>query len=68
MAVSEELREIAARVRNWGRWGDDDQIGCRLQVRRIVGLHGLNAHLPHSVHETAFNFFGVRLQQPRHPL
>ena len=28
MAVSEELREIAARVRNWGRWGDDDQIGC----------------------------------------
>jgi kynurenine formamidase len=27
MALSPELPELAARVRNWGRWGDDDQIG-----------------------------------------
>ncbi len=27
MAFSEELRELAAKVRNWGRWGDDDQVG-----------------------------------------
>lgn len=27
MAFSEELRDLAARVRNWGRWGDDDQAG-----------------------------------------
>ena len=27
MAFSEELRELAERVSNWGRWGDDDQAG-----------------------------------------
>jgi kynurenine formamidase len=27
MATSPELRELADRVRNWGRWGDDDQAG-----------------------------------------
>ncbi len=27
MAFSDELRELSDRVRNWGRWGDDDQIG-----------------------------------------
>ncbi|MEZ5320927.1 MAG: cyclase family protein [Microthrixaceae bacterium] len=28
MAVSPEVLETAARVSNWGRWGDDDQLGC----------------------------------------
>lgn len=28
MAFSEEHRELAAKVSNWGRWGDDDQLGC----------------------------------------
>jgi kynurenine formamidase len=28
VAFSEELRELAARVSNWGRWGEDDQLGC----------------------------------------
>lgn len=28
MAFSEELRELSARASNWGRWGDDDQLGC----------------------------------------
>src|SRR5919202_3990926 len=23
----DELREIASRIGNWGRWGDDDQVG-----------------------------------------
>jgi kynurenine formamidase len=27
MSVPEQFAEIAARVRNWGRWGDDDQLG-----------------------------------------
>ena len=27
MPLSDELRETAERVRNWGRWGDDDQAG-----------------------------------------
>jgi kynurenine formamidase len=25
--MSEQWREVAERVRNWGRWGDDDQVG-----------------------------------------
>ena len=27
MALSERFIEISARVRNWGRWGDDDELG-----------------------------------------
>lgn len=27
MALSEEVVERARKVRNWGRWGDDDQVG-----------------------------------------
>jgi len=27
VASAEELEEIAARINNWGRWGDDDQLG-----------------------------------------
>ena len=27
MPMSEEFQALSARVRNWGRWGDDDQIG-----------------------------------------
>ncbi len=27
MALPAEVKELAAKVRNWGRWGDDDQIG-----------------------------------------
>ena len=27
MPFSEELRAVGDRVRNWGRWGDDDQAG-----------------------------------------
>ena len=27
MAFSEDLRQLSDRVRNWGRWGDDDERG-----------------------------------------
>ena len=27
MALPPEVKELAAKVRNWGRWGDDDEIG-----------------------------------------
>ncbi len=27
MALPEEVKELALRVRNWGRWGDQDEIG-----------------------------------------
>ncbi len=28
MSLPAELVELAQRVSNWGRWGDDDQLGC----------------------------------------
>ncbi|CAN5484313.1 cyclase family protein [soil metagenome] len=28
MPLPEELTELAAKVSNWGRWGDDDELGC----------------------------------------
>jgi kynurenine formamidase len=28
MPLPGELSELAARVSNWGRWGDDDELGC----------------------------------------
>ena len=28
MPLPEELAELAAKVSNWGRWGDDDELGC----------------------------------------
>jgi kynurenine formamidase len=27
MAIPESFRELAAKVNNWGRWGDDDELG-----------------------------------------
>jgi kynurenine formamidase len=27
MALPSDVKELAAKVRNWGRWGDDDEIG-----------------------------------------
>ena len=27
MALPDEVKALASRVRNWGRWGDDDEIG-----------------------------------------
>ena len=28
MTISPEVLELGTRVSNWGRWGDDDQLGC----------------------------------------
>ena len=25
--MADEWREVAEKVRNWGRWGDDDELG-----------------------------------------
>ena len=28
MALSDEVRDLGTKLSNWGRWGDDDQLGC----------------------------------------
>lgn len=40
MALSETLREVADRVRNWGRWGDDDQVGTLNLIDPAAVLRG----------------------------
>lgn len=43
MPFSEEYRELAGRVRNWGRWGDDDQAGTMNLVDPAAVLRGVGA-------------------------
>ena len=40
MALPEEFHEIARKVRNWGRWGDDDEIGTMNLVTDEVVRRG----------------------------
>lgn len=43
MAFSEEHRQLAAKVSNWGRWGDDDQLGCANLLTPASTLRGAAA-------------------------
>lgn len=43
MAVPERFAEVAARVRNWGRWGRDDQLGTLNLVDDAARLRGVRS-------------------------
>jgi kynurenine formamidase len=43
MALPPELKELAARVSNWGRWGEDDQRGTLNLIDRAAVLRGVAA-------------------------
>ena len=43
MAVSARFTEIAARVRNWGRWGPDDQLGTLNLVDDAARRRGVHS-------------------------
>ena len=43
MPLSDELRELAGRVSNWGRWGDDDERGTLNLVDADAARRGLDA-------------------------
>ncbi|MCC5952638.1 MAG: cyclase family protein [Acidimicrobiia bacterium] len=50
MPLSDELRELAAEVSNWGRWGDDDEVGTAnlidaAAVQRGLAAAGAGRHL-----------------------
>ncbi len=60
MAVPERFAEVAARVRNWGRWGPDDQLGTlnliddaarRRGVESVRGGEAISLALPLSAAE-----------------
>ena len=43
MAFSDEHRRLAAKVSNWGRWGDDDQLGCGNFLTPVAATRGAAA-------------------------
>ncbi len=43
MSLPTELRELAAQVSNWGRWGDDDELGTLNLVDAAAVQRGLAA-------------------------
>lgn len=43
MPFSPEARELAQKVSNWGRWGDDDQVGCGNLLTAEATARGLAA-------------------------
>ena len=43
MALPPELKDLAARVSNWGRWGEDDQRGTLNLIDRAAVLRGVGA-------------------------
>ena len=43
MALPPDLKELAARVSNWGRWGDDDQRGTVNLIDQTAVLRGVAA-------------------------
>lgn len=43
MALSAEVRDLAERVSNWGRWGDDDQLGCGNLLTPVAASRGAAA-------------------------
>lgn len=43
MAVPARFAEVAARVRNWGRWGPEDQIGTLNLIDDAARLRGVQA-------------------------
>jgi kynurenine formamidase len=43
VAVPARFAEVAARVRNWGRWGPDDQIGTLNLIDEAARLRGVQA-------------------------
>src|SRR5690242_1397324 len=43
MALPEQLQELARRVSNWGRWGDDDERGTLNLIDAAAVLRGVAA-------------------------
>ena len=43
MALPPHLKDMAARVSNWGRWGDDDQRGTLNLIDQAAVLRGVAA-------------------------
>ncbi len=43
MAIPEVLAELSSKVSNWGRWGDDDELGCGNLLTDASALRGVRS-------------------------
>ena len=43
MPLPEDITELAAEVSNWGRWGDDDELGCGNLLTAETARRGTDA-------------------------
>jgi len=55
--MSDNWREVAERVRNWGKWGDSDQIGTLNYItpEKIIAASRLVTHGYGKTHFVATN-------------
>lgn len=70
MAFSEHLRTVSDHVRNWGRWGDDDQRGTLNFLDAEAVLRGVGSVRDGSVHSLAVELKadGIQVGQPANRL
>lgn len=66
MPLPEHLAELAERVSNWGRWGDEDELGCGNLLTEEATRRGLAASRSgHSVDLTVeLRLDGIQIGQP----
>jgi kynurenine formamidase len=66
MAISPEVRELAARVRNWGRWGEGDQAGTANLITPEAVLRGVGTVRTGERHSlaVALREDGIQVGQP----
>ena len=76
MPLTPEFHELAAKVRNWGRWGDDDRIGTlnlidaearRRAAASVVTGRAFSLAIPLSINGPQMGFIGKR-QNPLHTM
>ena len=76
MPLTPEFHELAAKVRNWGRWGDDDRIGTlnlidaearRRAAASVTSGRALSLAIPLSINGPQMGFIGKR-QNPLHTM
>lgn len=67
MALSDEVRELGKKLSNWGRWGDDDQLGCGNFLTPAAAARGAACVRKGSTFSLALDLKhdGVQIGQPK---
>lgn len=64
--VPENVAEMAAKVSNWGRWGDDDELGCANLLDHTATMRGTQSVRSNQVVSLAVDLQadGIQVGQP----